>query len=188
MAKLLDVSLERSLTCSRLLSTCVYRCEQDFGFHLRTDIALFPGSIDLRLKNTYAILLDLNAETSLRCSACQFYAFAYAQNCCISVQAGICPAPGSYSSKQILDFIPDRSLPCFGLLSVCVYLCENVFNFNLERLVPCFGLLFICITYEGNVGAQFIKIFALFWAEAERGTCNRTSIGSCQYSFRLGTF
>ena len=105
--------LRKVLTCSRLLSTCVYLCEQSLGFHFRTNIELFPGPINQRFKKYL----------------CETY--------WISLQKRLCLVPGAYVMRlpieKLLYVSSERCLLCSGLLFICVILCEQILNFNPDR-------------------------------------------------------
>ena len=93
--------LRKVLTCSRLLPTCVYLCEQSFGFHFRTDIELFPGPINLRFKQYL----------------CEKY--------WISLQKRLCFVPGAYFMRlSMRETIACRFRKVFALLWTPVGLCS----------------------------------------------------------------
>ena len=92
--------LRKVLTCSKLLSTCVYPCEQSLASISERILSCSRALLICFQKISMRKILDLNKETSLPCSGCLFYAFAYAEKLLNSVQEGICPAPGSCPSAS----------------------------------------------------------------------------------------
>ena len=114
-AKILHVSLE-GLDLFQAALHLRLPMRTIFGFHSRTDIVLFPGPINLRLKNTYARNLGSQYRNVFAFSGCLFNVFAYAEKLLYSVQKGICPAPAScssafsYANKSWTSFQTDHCL------------------------------------------------------------------------------